>query len=133
MISFIPFGLLAKNGSETQQLLFLIKFLRIMKLFQLVHLRNFWNILKFIYSRKFKSILKSNNLRHNMKMDNNQIMKQIVIKYVIRVIRLIAILFILSYFIGTIWYIIVWEMYKSDPERESFFTVYGLNEMKAED
>lgn len=89
--------------------------------------------MKFFYSRKFKAVLKSANLRHDMKRDNNEIMRQIVIKYVIRVIRLIAILFILSYFIGTVWYIVVWKMYNSDPDRESYFKVYGLDVMKSED
>eukprot|EP00347_Sterkiella_histriomuscorum_P000318 403376339 len=108
------------------------RYIKIKKLFQLVHLRNFQNILKNFYERKFKYILKNANLKHDQKRDNNNIMRQIVTMYVIRVIRLIAILFILSYFIGTLWYIAVWQLniYKYYEDNNNFFTYYQLDEMK---
>jgi hypothetical protein len=42
------------------------------------------------------------------KEDHNYIMRQIVMSYAFRVIRLIIIIFSVSYFIGTLWYILCW-------------------------
>ena len=38
--------------------------------------------------------------------DNNKIMDQIYLMYIFRVFRLVLFILILSYFIGTIWFII---------------------------
>lgn len=43
--------------------------------------------------------------------DHNYIMRQIIISYAFRVLRLIIIIFSISYFIGTLWYIYTWLNY----------------------
>jgi hypothetical protein len=42
------------------------------------------------------------------RVDHNYIMRQIVMSYTFRVIRLVIIIFSLSYFIGTLFYIFAW-------------------------
>ena len=43
--------------------------------------------------------------------DHNKIMRRIMLGYLFRVVRMIMIIFTLSYFIGTLWYIFCWQMY----------------------
>lgn len=59
-------------------------------------------------------------------------MKQIMISYAFRVIRLIIIALGISYFIGTLWYIFVWQIYPNDPSEDDdyFFSKARLNVMK---
>jgi hypothetical protein len=54
-----------------------------------------------------------------------------MINYAFRVVRLVIIIFSISYFIGTLWYILVWQIDSSDiKDEKNFFDNYGLSEMK---
>jgi len=44
------------------------------------------------------------------KEDHNYIMRQIIMNYAFRVLRLIVIIFSISYFIATLWYIFTWAI-----------------------
>lgn len=58
------------------------------------------------------------------------ILLQIKIMYIFRVLRLIIIILILSYFLGTLWLLISKLMTKdlNDPTESTFYNVYGLKE-----
>ena len=54
-------------------------------------------------------------------------MQQIVIMYILKVLRLILFILILSYFLGTIWYIIT-KVTTNNPDDFTFYNVYALEE-----
>jgi hypothetical protein len=58
------------------------------------------------------------------------ILLQIKIMYIFRVLRLIIIILILSYFLGTLWLLISKLMTKdlNDPDESTFYNVYGLKD-----
>jgi hypothetical protein len=43
--------------------------------------------------------------------DHNKIMKQIMIGYAFRILRLVVIVVLISYFSGTLWYLFCWQLY----------------------
>ena len=55
--------------------------------------------------------------------DNNKIMDQIYLMYIFRVFRLVLFILILSYFIGTVWFIITKHTtdLEADPEEFTFY------------
>jgi len=68
----------------------------------------------------------------NQTVDNNMILLQIKIMYIFRVFRLIIIILILSYFLGTIWLLISKLLTADkgpDSDEKTFYNVYGLAEL----
>lgn len=64
--------------------------------------------------------------------DHNNIMRQIMLGYITRVLRMILIIFTVSYFIGTLWYIFCWQMhtkYYTYFDFTNFITLYGFDEL----
>ena len=54
-----------------------------------------------------------------------------MINYAFRVLRLVIVIFSISYFIGTLWYIFTWQI--DDPKSEpdtNFFNSYGMRQRK---
>jgi len=65
-----------------------------------------------------------------MSEDNNKIMDQIYLMYIFRVFRLVLFILILSYFLGTFWYIITkhtTDLNAVEPEF-TFYNEYSLAE-----
>lgn len=62
----------------------------------------------------------------NQAVDNNMILLQIKIMYIFRVLRLIIIILILSYFLGTLWLLIskMLTKNKDDPDEMTFYNQY---------
>lgn len=54
-------------------------------------------------------------------------MHQIIFMYIFRVIRLIVFILILSYFLGTIWYIVT-KITTNDETEFTFYNQYALEE-----
>jgi hypothetical protein len=66
----------------------------------------------------------------NQAVDNNMILLQIKIMYIFRVLRLIIIILILSYFLGTLWLLIskMLTKNKDDPDEMTFYNQYAMRE-----
>jgi len=66
----------------------------------------------------------------NQAVDNNMILLQIKIMYIFRVIRLIIIILILSYFLGTLWLLIskMLTKNKDDPDEMTFYNYYKMRD-----
>jgi polyferredoxin len=66
----------------------------------------------------------------NQAVDNNMILLQIKIMYIFRVLRLIIIILILSYFLGTLWLLIskMLTKNKDDPDEMTFYNQYSMRE-----
>ena len=77
-------------------------------------------MLKRIYSRRINRSIEQKPLMQPMKEDNNKIMEQIYIMYIFRVFRLVLFILILSYFLGTFWYIITYHTTSFDAENPEF-------------
>lgn len=58
-----------------------------------------------------------------MKVDHNKIMQQIYIMYIFKVVRLVLFTSILSYFLGTFWFILT--KHATDRSRQDEFTFYN--------
>jgi len=43
--------------------------------------------------------------------DHNNIMRRIMLGYIFRVLRMILIIFTVSYFVGTLFYLICWQLF----------------------
>lgn len=63
----------------------------------------------------------------DQKKDNNKIMLQLKIMYGFRVFRSILMMFLLSYFLGTLWFILS-KLQSKDPENFTFYNEYKLIE-----
>ncbi|CDW76967.1 cation channel family protein [Stylonychia lemnae] len=131
MLSVIPFRYFIKDA-ETRQLCSLFKILRLPKLFLLLDSRNFKHIIKTYYDNKLQRVLKNVDMKHDQLQDNNNIMLQIMINYAFKVLRLIIVIFSISYFIGTLWYIFTWQIDdpNDDTPNSNFFKTYGMRELK---
>jgi hypothetical protein len=77
-------------------------------------------------------VIKDPRMNTNQTVDNNMILLQIKIMYIFRVFRLIIIILILSYFLGTIWLLISKLLTADkgpDSDEKTFYNVYGLAEL----
>lgn len=80
--------------------------------------------------RKLKQLKEDGKTAADSKEDHNYIMRQIIMNYAFRVLRLIVIIFSISYFIATLWYIFTWAI-DDDVSPGYFFGVYKFREMRA--
>lgn len=86
------------------------------------------NIIKQYYKNKMKrrlEYMKDNfKIHYASKEDHNYIMKQIVLTYAFRVVRIVINIFSISYFIGTLWYIFTWLTDDGVSTNSTFFGNY---------
>lgn len=136
MIPF-RFFIAEESGSieeqEWLQLLHLFKILRLQKVFLLLDPRQFNNLIKQYYKSKMMRYLKHLEQTQTPSFtrveDHNYIMRQIVMNYAFRVLRIVIVIFSISYFIGTLFYIIVWQT-SDRTTTDNFFVAYGFDVMK---
>ena len=66
--------------------------------------------------------------------DYNNIMRRIMLGYIFRVLRMILIIFTVSYFVGTLFYIICWQLYDKvyqSVDDHNFIGKNGFQKMMA--
>jgi hypothetical protein len=78
-------------------------------------------MVKSIFRRRLQSVIRNESKQKESNVDNNKIMLQIKIMYAFRVLRLIVTILILSYFLGTLWFIFS----KRTTETEDDYTFYN--------
>ena len=105
----------------------MIRFRKMMGLFET---KNFQDFIKSIFKTRLQQIIQNKNMNTNQAVDNNMILLQIKIMYIFRVLRLIIIILILSYFLGTLWLLIskMLTKNKDDPTEMTFYNQYGMKE-----
>ena len=92
-------------SEENTNLFYLLRLLRISKVFVLMDLQQFTTVIRNYYRRKLiRNLARCAASSHEV--DNNKIMTQIFIIKFFQVFRLIVIILVLSYLLGTIWFII---------------------------
>ena len=92
--------------------------------------KNFQDFIKGICKTRLQKVIKNQSMSNNQAVDNNQILFQIKIMYGFRVCRLIIIILILSYFLGTLWLLIskLLTKDKNDPDEKTFYNYYELKD-----
>ena len=112
---------------DDARLLYLLRLLRIKQIFVILNTQVFQSVIKIYFRSNLNASIQRNSTRQeDNKEDNNRIMQQILIMYIFRVIRLIIFILILSYFLGTIWFIITKETSRGSRNQ---FTFYNSNEL----
>jgi len=118
--------IIGKSDPETQQLVLLLKLLRLPRLKDVVDTKNFQDKVKYLFKRRLKRLLQNNpKIPQESNVDNNKIMLQISIMYGFRVLKLVVTMLIFSYFLGTLWYIFSKRTTK-DREAFTFYNEYKL-------
>lgn len=119
-----------ENIKDRIQLLFLLKMIRFRKMMSLFETKNFQDFIKSLFKTRLQQIIQNKQMNTNQTVDNNMILLQIKIMYIFRVLRLIIIILILSYFLGTLWLLISKLLTKdlNDPDEATFYNVYELKD-----
>jgi hypothetical protein len=89
--------------------------------------KNFQDMVKSIFRRRLQSVIRNESKQKESNVDNNKIMLQIKIMYAFRVLRLIVTILILSYFLGTLWFIFS-KRTTETADDYTFYNYYGLSE-----
>jgi hypothetical protein len=74
------------------------------------------------------SIARNATRQEDSKQDNNKIMHQICFRYFFLVVRLVISIILLSYILGTIWYIVTFSFTESE-DQFTFYNSYDLKDM----
>ena len=131
-ISRYPLQQLLQDDLTPDQLalLYLLRLFRLYKVLFLLNTQQFQSLLKKLYSRSLNNSIEKNPRMEPMSEDNNKIMDQIYFMYIFRVFRLVLFILILSYFLGTFWYIITKHTTNLDAETPefTFYNEYALAE-----
>lgn len=73
--------------------------------------KGFNDIVKAYYQSHIKRVLKTDDYMTRPLTDHNKIMRQIMLGYFFRVLRLVLIIVTISFFTGTLWYLFCWQLY----------------------
>ncbi len=115
------------DDEKDERLFFLFKLFRLYKLKEVMDTKNFQDMVKSVFRRRLQSIIRNESKQKESNVDNNKIMLQIKIMYIFRVLRLIVTILILSYFLGTLWFIFS-KRTTFSPEDFTFYNYYGLKD-----
>jgi hypothetical protein len=132
LLATMPFRHMVFLGTDEisrnrNQLLFLFKFLRWPKLMILFDPKNFHMLVKGLFKIELDRVNRNENQMRDQKKDNNKIMLQLKIMYGYRVLRSILMILLLSYFMGTIWFIISKNTTYTEDDF-TFYNAYNLHE-----
>ena len=84
----------------------LIKIIRLQKGIELVSSNSFMRQIKTIFNKRLEKLVSDDPyLANNIDIDNNNIMQILMISYMIRVVKLVIFIVLVSYFMGMFWYI----------------------------
>lgn len=89
----------------------LFKLLRLPRLFHMIDPKQFNELVKTYYQNRLKRVMKNDDFKSEQLTDHNKIMTQIMLGYFFRVVRMIMVIFTVSYFIGTLWFIFCWQLF----------------------
>jgi hypothetical protein len=101
LLAVIPFGLFI-GDKEDRKLLRLFKLLRLPRLFALLNVDRFKNILTSFLNQRSKRAMKE----VKMETYNFPILTTLKVVYIYKILRVIVIIFTSSYFLGIIWHIL---------------------------
>ena len=107
-LPLIPFADIIVFDSGIQRLFYLIKLMRFFTGFNVIS--NMQNIMYFpiqYYKKKIERIIRTDAyLANNTEIDNNNITTLMIIRYLMKIVRLVLIIMNISFFLGLFWWII---------------------------
>lgn len=109
-------------------MLYLLRLLRLQKVLSLLDEKKFQGFIKIFFERSLKTAIQKNPVMKPMAVDHNKIMQQIYIMYIFKVVRLVLFTSILSYFIGTFWFLLVKHNTDEAGEDFTFYNSYGIGD-----
>jgi len=112
--------------ADSIKLIYLLRLFRISNILILMNLQIFTGHVRDYYRKNLiKTILAKRDIQEDQTVDNNKIMQQIFLIKFYQVFRLIIFILILSYFLGTMWFIMT--MYTTyNDDQFTFYNAYGL-------
>lgn len=120
----IPFRYFTKN-ERAKSLLQLFKLLQLHRILELIEPKALKEMVKSYYARKLRRDIQMEDFRENRMTDYNNIMDQIILSFIVRIIRLIAIVITISYFIGTMWYLFCWLLWTEAYDEQGSYSFIG--------
>jgi hypothetical protein len=104
-IPLIPFNWIGIFKFNNSRLFFLVKCFRLKETFALLDTAKIMKHVKRFYGNKLNKIVEDPLLAENIFIDQNKIMNIIIISYLIKTIKLVILIFLVSYFLGICFYI----------------------------
>lgn len=102
-IPLIPWNWFVKF--KYSRIFFLIKCFRLKETFDLLDTGKFMKQVKRIFEKKLDKICDDPELANNINMDQNKIMTIILFGYLFKTLKLVIVIFMVSYFLGIVFYI----------------------------
>ena len=121
----LQYALSDSYDPETASLIYLLRLFRLGKIVILMDLQKFTQTVRNFYRAKLNHNIANNKYKSDKTVDNNKIMTQIFLIKGFQVFRLIVFILILSYFLGTLWFV----MTKHSTHSEDEYTFYNQYDM----
>ena len=90
---------------NNSRVFFLVKCFRLKETFAILDTAKIMKHVKHYYGNKLNKIVEDPELAENIFIDQNKIMNIIIISYLIKTIKLVVLIFLVSYFLGICFYI----------------------------
>jgi hypothetical protein len=104
-IPLIPFNWIGIFRFQNCRVFFLIKCYRLKETFDLLDTAKIMKHVKRFYGNKLNKVVEDPELAENIDIDQNKIMTIIFISYCFKILRLIILIILVSYFLGIVFYI----------------------------
>ena len=96
-----------EDSTEVVDLLYLLRYFRMYKIFTLLNEQEFHTVIKKCFRRRLNlAIAQSASEQGDNLHDNNKIMTQIYVMYMFRILKLVIFILALSYILGSLWFLI---------------------------
>lgn len=104
-IPLIPFNWIGIFKFNNSRVFFLVKCFRLKETFAILDTAKIMKHVKRFYGNKLNKVVEDPELAENIFIDQNKIMNIIIISYLIKTIKLVILIFLVSYFLGICFYI----------------------------
>ena len=110
LLLIIPFNSFIKRPNS--RLLYLLKWIRLIRINAILDTRKFYNeLVHFLYAKKFKAALQDADLAEDQDKDHNKIVQKILVKYSIKISKLLLVNLMLIFMLSVLFFI--WQDYTS--------------------
>lgn len=133
LLTVVPFRYFMQNNTEAAQLVQLFKLLRLPRLFAMIEPKQFNNLVKAYYHNQLKRVMSNDDYKSEQLTDHNKIMRQIMLGYFFRIVRMVLVIFTISYFFGTIFFIVAWQIYEHYDHFDNEYNFFNKNSVNLKD
>lgn len=115
-------------------LIYLLRLLRLTNLWVLFSLQKFTHFVRTRYRKTLKQKIANDprgELNRDRLNDSNKIMHQIFLIKGFQLVRIVAVIYFLSYFLGTLWFVMTKHTSNKDGNGYTFYNEYDLGNLSA--